>query len=171
MSAVIVWDEAANEINRQYALVRGYGQEMLATEPGRHFINAAVRFGELLEAKKIELPRGRFDEWVRTHCSFGRATAYNYIKFSKSSNPLDGSALRHLFPSGRRSTRALLTRGSTVDQPDELIEALSRLSKLCKDIPDDKSAIITAIDDACARLNELKNRLQEEDQGQTKHNS
>lgn len=61
----------------------------------------ATKCGLLLAAKKDELGRGEFDRWVAEHCKFGRATAYNYIKHAKSSNALDGSAIRHLFPSGQ----------------------------------------------------------------------
>jgi hypothetical protein len=151
-------DEAAQEINHQHALVGSYGQEMLATEPGQRSINAAIRCGELLQAKKIELPRGGFDSWVESHCEFSRASAYNYIKISKRLTALDGQALRHLFPSGR-SKRAL----PPAHKPDELIETLSRLTKLYRDKPDDTNAMIAAIDDACARLNEFKERLQDDE--------
>jgi hypothetical protein len=40
----------------------------------------------MLASKKDELGRGKFDEWVKTYCKFGRAMAYNYMKAAESSN-------------------------------------------------------------------------------------
>jgi hypothetical protein len=82
----------ADEINEAH---------QFAKESAEMAVDHAIRCGQLLAAKKASLPRGEFDEWVKENCDFGRATAYNYMKHSKSSNALDGSAIRHLFPSGQ----------------------------------------------------------------------
>jgi hypothetical protein len=95
MNAVVVFDAAAVEINNEYFLAR-----TSACDAVKH----AVRCGQMLEARKNELPRGKFDRWLKEHCQCSRATAYNWIKLSKSSNPLD--AVRHLFPSGRPAARS-----------------------------------------------------------------
>jgi len=82
----------AEAINREHRLARQCAESAVAH---------AVRCGQLLAETKASLPRGQFDNWIEQNCEFKRATAYNYIKASKSSTALDGSALRHLFPSGR----------------------------------------------------------------------
>lgn len=73
----------------------------LARSTAESAVQHAIQCGRLLAAKKDQLDRGEFDAWVAEHCEFGRATAYNYMKHAKSSNALDGSAIRHLFPSGQ----------------------------------------------------------------------
>lgn len=65
-------------------------------------VQYAIQCGKLLTRLKDSLPRGEFDAYIKDYFDFGRATAYNYMKHSKSSNALDGSAVRHLFPSGRK---------------------------------------------------------------------
>lgn len=46
-------------------------------------VEHAQRCGELLAKKKKSMGYGGgFDEWIKTHCKFSRATAYNYIKAS-----------------------------------------------------------------------------------------
>jgi hypothetical protein len=88
--AVAVTADQVNEAHR------------LARTSAESAVQYAIRCGELLAEVKAQLPRGKFDGWVTENCDFERTTAYNYLKLSKSSNALDGSAIRHLFPSGRR---------------------------------------------------------------------
>ncbi len=79
----------AKDINEAHRLARATADSA---------IEHAVRCGQMLERKKIELDRGKFDSWVEKHCEFSRATAYNYIKHAKSG---DLGAIRHLYDSGR----------------------------------------------------------------------
>lgn len=57
-----------------------------AASDARSAIEWAVKCGEMLSIVKQALPRGEFDGWVSERCDFKRATAYAYIKVSKSSN-------------------------------------------------------------------------------------
>jgi len=97
-------------------------EHRLAHQSAESAVGHAIRCGHLLTAKKAELMPGEFDGWVAEHCEFQRATAYNYIKISKSSNALDGSAIRHLFPSGHNH-RAQYTGEYEWYTPAEYIEA------------------------------------------------
>jgi hypothetical protein len=83
-----------------------------ARESAENAIEWAVKCGHMLAELKASLPRGEFDGWIESKCEFSRATAYNYIRASKSSNALDGSAIRHLFPSGRPGTKSDTPKGA-----------------------------------------------------------
>jgi hypothetical protein len=144
MNAVVVWDEAAHEINRLHTLAQGCAHDA---------VKNGIRCGEMLLAKKKQLKHGKFMSWVDEHCNFEYSTAARYMTAARqSSTGVEILTLSKLFPSGRK--RAL--SASNDDQPDEVIKTLARLSKLCRDVPNNKSAII-------ALLNEFKNRLQDEE--------
>jgi hypothetical protein len=83
-----------------------------ARESAENAVEWAIKCGNMLAEVKASLPRGEFDGWVESNCEFGRATAYNYIRASKSSNALDGSAIRHLFPSGRPGAKSNTPKGA-----------------------------------------------------------
>lgn len=62
----------------------------LAKDRAEAAIEWAVKCGQLLAAKKMDLQRGEFDAWVEKHCDFSRSSAYAYMKVSsKSSRGLD----------------------------------------------------------------------------------
>jgi uncharacterized protein YhaN len=96
-----------------------------ARESAENAVEWAIKCGKMLAELKASLPRGEFDGWVESNCEFGRATAYNYIRASKSSNALDGSAIRHLFPSGRPGAKSNTPKGavSVVKAPGDGPEA------------------------------------------------
>lgn len=61
-----------------------------ARESAENAVEWAVKCGHLLAAKKDEIGRGNFDQWVADNCDFGRSSAYAYIKVAeKSSRGLD----------------------------------------------------------------------------------
>lgn len=61
-----------------------------AKESAENAVEWAMKCGELLAAKKAELGRGNFDQWVADNCEFGRSSAYAYMKVAeKSSRGLD----------------------------------------------------------------------------------
>lgn len=143
---------SAEEVNQEHALARAGVQD---------FVKHAARCGELLKAKKIELPRGGFDKWVQQHCQFKRATAYNYIKIAESSSPLDElPALRHLFPSGRRTEvavpiqpKVLLEQSPPMDDITNMIE---RLAARCRSASQENiRAAISELQQLLDELNEL----------------
>ena len=91
-------------------------QHRLAQARAADAVKHAVACGEALIVAKKTVARGQFDAWIATNCKFSRATAYLYIK-ARSSNALDGTALRHLFPSGRANAKT-----HTIQSPVDVLE-------------------------------------------------
>lgn len=102
----------AKDINEAHRLARASAETA---------VEHAIRCGQLLATKKAAMARGEFDGWVEQHCEFGRATAYNYMKASKSSNALDGSAIRHLFPSGKPGAKPGKPQSNTQSERREVM--------------------------------------------------
>ena len=91
MSTAIVTDAA--EINREHQLAR---------QAASNAVSHAIRCGELLAARKGELPHGEFMNWVGGHCDFAYSTASRYMKAAaESSTGVEISTLSELFLSGR----------------------------------------------------------------------
>lgn len=62
----------------------------MARECAEDAVQMAVKCGQLLAKAKEKLPRGAFDGWVAQNCTFGRTSAYAYMKLAdKSSSALD----------------------------------------------------------------------------------
>jgi hypothetical protein len=82
----------AEDINREHNLARNYAETA---------IKHAVRCGELLTAKKAELPHGSFQAWVAANCEFKYSTAARYMKAAAQiSTGVEISTLSEVFGSG-----------------------------------------------------------------------
>ncbi len=102
MNAITVTAEA---VNTEHSLARTSAED--AIKSAEDAIKHAIRCGELLRAKKADLPHGDFIRWVKTNCSFAYSSAARYMKAAgQSSHAVEISSLRHLFPSGRQPRTA-----------------------------------------------------------------
>jgi hypothetical protein len=88
---------SASAVNAEHALAQSHAEQA---------IKHAIRCGELLQAKKAELPHGEFGAWIAANCTFKRSTAARYMKAAQSSTAVEISSLSHLFPSGRQRREA-----------------------------------------------------------------
>jgi hypothetical protein len=88
---------AIAQINQEHRLARS------AVESA---VQHAIRCGELLLTQKRGVEHGNFKAWIATNCEFSYSTAARYMKAAgQKSHAVDFSAIRHLFPSGRKQRR------------------------------------------------------------------
>lgn len=84
-----------------------------AKESAENAVEWAVKCGQLLAAKKKELPHGEFQDWIDSNCEFSYKTAALYMKAAgKSLTALDFSSVRHLFPSGQPGAKSNNPKGA-----------------------------------------------------------
>ena len=83
-----------NDINEAHRLARQHAESA---------VQYAIRCGELLAAKKAELPHGEFGKWVEANCEFSYSSARAYMQAAAKQNDstLAFSSLREALAHGR----------------------------------------------------------------------
>jgi hypothetical protein len=150
---------SADEINSEHELAQGCAHDA---------VKHGIHCGEMLIKNKESLGHGKFMPWLKSNCQFEYSTAARYMKAARqSSMGVEVLTLSTVFGSGRSRkvpTRLMdsqdvapnppvVRRRSKSNPPNYVTRILRRLSKLCRDIPTNKTAIIALLDD-------FKNRLE-----------
>ena len=133
---------SADEINHEHEL---------AQSCARDAVKHGIRCGEMLIKNKDGLRHGQFMSWLKLTCKFEYSTAARYMKAAReSSTGVEIPTLSSVFGSGRSPKVPLRL---SQDMAPNVTRILRKLSKLCRDVPNNKSAII-------ALLEEFKNQLE-----------
>ena len=85
---------AVNDINEAHRLARQHAESA---------VQYAIRCGELLAAKKAELPHGDFGAWVQANCEFSYSSARAYMQAAakQTDSALAFSSLREALEHGK----------------------------------------------------------------------
>lgn len=119
----IVRDPSAESINAEHRLARASAEDAVAH---------AVKCGELLIARKAELPHGEFTHWVEANCEFGVRRAQAYMTAWRKNDPrIAFASVRELLaapseptkPQHKRDPEPPPAAGQTVEDLAALTEA------------------------------------------------
>lgn len=76
-------------------------QHRLAIQCAENAIEHAILCGQMLVDRKSSLAHGEFLPWIEKNCDFAISTATRYMKAARSSEAVNLSSLRHIFPSAK----------------------------------------------------------------------
>jgi len=96
----------ADAINREHRMARASAESA---------VQHAMRCGELLAAKKAELPHGEFQAWIEANCEFTWRTAQRYMAATKCDTHVAFQSLTKLLASGKRRKEPAVNRALTHD--------------------------------------------------------
>lgn len=125
----------AKQINEQHRLAVGSAETA---------IEHAIMCGQMLVDKKVSLAHGEFQEWIAKNCEFAYSTGARYMKVASSTDAVNLSAIRHIFPSGKPAEKSKSVEklesvqiSPAVDicnKPDaEKVDLCNEKKELCRD--------------------------------------